>query len=245
MKIIQKWAAALLLLVPMLADAKGPLAESTSQLLVGGPALNQAVTIVLAFTLVAMIPGMLIAMTSFTRTVIVLSMLRHAIGMQETPPNVVLIVLAAFLTLLSMSPTFEKLEQQVITPLTEQRIGSTVALRRGSAVMKEYMITKTHEQDMSFVLGLSGKEIPTEAESISLVHLVPAFLLSELRLAFQIGFVIFLPFLLVDIIVSGILMAMGMMMVPPISIALPIKILMFVLIDGWTLVARAVLSDSL
>jgi flagellar biosynthetic protein FliP len=244
MKIIQKWAAACLLM-PALADAKGQLAASSAQLLVGGPGLNQAVTIVLALTLVALIPGMLVAMTSFTRIVIVLSMLRQAIGMQDAPPNTVLVVLAAFLTLLSMPSTFDKLEQQVLTPLYEQKIDNVAALRQAGGVMKDYMIARTHEQDMSFVLGLSGKEVPSDVESIGLVQLVPAFLLSELRLAFQIGFVIFLPFLLVDIIVSGILMSMGMMMVPPITIALPVKILMFVLIDGWTLVLRAVLSDSM
>ncbi|POZ63783.1 flagellar biosynthetic protein FliP [Chromobacterium alticapitis] len=210
-----------------------------------GAGVSQAVNIVLALTLVALVPGMMVVMTSFTRIVIVLSMLRHAMGMQETPPNVVLIMLAAFLTLLSMGSTFEKLDQQVVTPLYEQHLPASAALKQGGAIMKEYMIGRTREQDMNFVLGIAGKEMPDSAEAISLLHVVPAFLLSELRLAFQIGFVIFLPFLLVDIIVSSVLMAMGMMMVPPVSIALPIKILMFVLIDGWTLVARAVLSDSM
>ncbi|MBA4707107.1 EscR/YscR/HrcR family type III secretion system export apparatus protein [Aquitalea magnusonii] len=195
--------------------------------------------------MVALLPGMLVVMTSFTRIIIVLSMLRHAIGMQETPPNVVLIMLAAFLTLLSMGSTFEQLDQKVVTPLYEQNMPASVALKHGGAIMKEYMVGRTREQDMNFVLSLAGKDIPEDAESISVVHVVPAFLLSELRLAFQIGFVIFLPFLLVDIIVSSVLMAMGMMMVPPVSIALPIKVLMFVLIDGWTLVTRAVLSDSM
>ncbi|MGY8627987.1 flagellar type III secretion system pore protein FliP [Chromobacterium violaceum] len=240
MKRLQKlmW---LLACLPAVADAKGQMAD----VVLNGAGVSQAVNIVLALTLVALLPGMLVVMTSFTRVIIVLSMLRHAIGMQETPPNVVLIMLAAFLTLLSMGSTFEKLDQQVVTPLYEQRMPASAALRQGGAIMKEYMIGRTREQDMSFVLGISGKDMPDEAESISLVHVVPAFLLSELRLAFQIGFVIFLPFLLVDIIVSSVLMAMGMMMVPPVSIALPIKILMFVLIDGWTLVARAVLSDSM
>ncbi|WP_204377982.1 flagellar type III secretion system pore protein FliP [Chromobacterium sphagni] len=230
-----------LALVPGLADAKDQLATVA----MNGAGISQAVNIVLALTLVALLPGMLVAMTSFTRIIIVLSMLRHAMGMQETPPNVVLIMLAAFLTLLSMSSTFEKLEQQVITPVYEQKMAGSAALRVGGGIMKEYMVGKTHEQDMSFVLGIAGKDMPADADSISLVYVVPAFLLSELRLAFQIGFVIFLPFLLVDIIVSSVLMAMGMMMVPPTSIALPIKILMFVMIDGWTLVARAVLSDNM
>lgn len=231
------WALAWL---PLMADAKTQMVDVA----LNGAGVSQAVNIVLALTLVALLPGMMVAMTSFTRIVIVLSMLRHAMGMQETPPNVVLIMLAAFLTLLSMGPTFEKLDQQVVTPLYQQRLPASTALRQGGVIMKEYMIGRTREQDMSFVLSSAGKDMPDNAESISLVHVVPAFLLSELRLAFQIGFVIFLPFLLVDIIVSSILMAMGMMMVPPVSIALPIKVLMFVLIDGWTLVARAVLSGG-
>lgn len=227
--------------LPLMADAKAQMVDVA----LSGAGVSQAVNIVLALTLVALLPGMMVAMTAFTRIVIVLSMLRHAMGMQETPPNVVLIMLAAFLTLLSMTSTFEKLDQQVVTPLYEQRLPASGALRQGGDIMKEYMIGRTREQDMSFVLGSAGKEMPEHAESISLVYVVPAFLLSELRLAFQIGFVIFLPFLLVDIIVSSVLMAMGMMMVPPVSIALPIKVLMFVLIDGWTLVARALLSDSM
>ncbi|MEN7429127.1 flagellar type III secretion system pore protein FliP [Chromobacterium sp. TRC.1.1.SA] len=231
----------LLACLPAVADAKGQMVDVA----LNGAGVSQAVNIVLALTLVALLPGMLVVMTSFTRIIIVLSMLRHAIGMQETPPNVVLIMLAAFLTLLSMGSTFEKLDQQVVTPLYAQHMPASAALKQGGAIMKEYMVSRTREQDMSFVLGIGGKDMPDDAESISLVHVVPAFLLSELRLAFQIGFVIFLPFLLVDIIVSSVLMAMGMMMVPPVSIALPIKILMFVLIDGWTLVARAVLSDSM
>ncbi|WP_200895970.1 flagellar type III secretion system pore protein FliP [Chromobacterium vaccinii] len=240
MKRLQKlmW---LLACLPAVADAKGQMVDVA----LNGAGVSQAVNIVLALTLVALLPGMLVVMTSFTRVIIVLSMLRHAIGMQETPPNVVLIMLAAFLTLLSMGSTFEKLDQQVVTPLYAQHMPASAALKQGGAIMKEYMVSRTREQDMGFVLGIGGKDMPDDAESISLVHVVPAFLLSELRLAFQIGFVIFLPFLLVDIIVSSVLMAMGMMMVPPVSIALPIKILMFVLIDGWTLVARAVLSDSM
>ncbi|WP_218673439.1 flagellar type III secretion system pore protein FliP [Chromobacterium haemolyticum] len=231
------WALAWL---PLMADAKTQIVDVA----LNGADVSQAVNIVLALTLVALLPGMMVAMTSFTRIVIVLSMLRHAMGMQETPPNVVLIMLAAFLTLLSMGSTFEKLDQQVLTPLYQQRLPASAVLRQGGVIMKEYMIGRTREQDMSFVLSSAGKDMPDNAESIGLVHVVPAFLLSELRLAFQIGFVIFLPFLLVDIIVSSVLMAMGMMMVPPVSIALPIKVLMFVLIDGWTLVARAVLSGG-
>ncbi|GGY28921.1 flagellar biosynthetic protein FliP [Paludibacterium paludis] len=235
---------AVLPLLPGIAVAKTGLAPHATQLTISSSSMNQAVSIVLGLTLIAVIPGMLVAMTSFTRTIVVLSLLRHAIGMQDTPPNSVLVVLAAFLTLLSMSPTFDKLDQEVITPVTQQRLATPKALARGGDIMKEYMLSRVNETDMVFVLELSGKPLPDDAASIGLAHVVPAFLLGELRRAFQIGFVIFLPFLLVDLIVSSVLMSMGMMMVPPVSIALPIKILMFILMDGWTLVARAILSDG-
>ncbi|MDF0606935.1 flagellar type III secretion system pore protein FliP [Neisseriaceae bacterium TC5R-5] len=229
---------------PLAAQAADLVNPDTLAQMLNGNGVSKALPIVLGLTLLALIPGMLIAMTAFTRVIIVLSMLRQALGMQETPPNSVLIILAALLTMLSMSSTLEKINEQALSPLIEQRISSAEGLRAGSALIKEYMIVRTREQDMNFVLELSGQQMPEQVEDISLLKLTPAFLLSELKLAFQIGFVVFLPFLLIDIIVSGILMAMGMMMVPPITISLPIKILIFVLVDGWTLIARAVLADS-
>lgn len=213
-------------------------------LLLGGENGARAVAIAVALALMVLIPGLLLVMTCFTRIIIVLSMLRHAMGMPDTPPNGVLILLAAFLTLLSMGDTFARLEREVAVPLMAQQLDTAQALGRAGEVMKDYMLARTREQDLDAVLELSGKALPATAASPALAHLVPAFLLGELRLAFQIGFVVFLPFLLVDIIIAGILMSLGMMMVPPVIISLPIKVLMFVSIDGWLLLVRVLLSDS-
>ncbi len=213
-------------------------------LLLGGENGARAVAIAVALALMVLIPGLLLVMTCFTRIIIVLSMLRHAMGMPDTPPNGVLILLAAFLTLLSMGDTFARLEREVAEPLMAQQLDTAQALGRAGEVMKDYMLARTREQDLDAVLELSAKALPATAASPALAHLVPAFLLGELRLAFQIGFVVFLPFLLVDIIIAGILMSLGMMMVPPVIISLPIKVLMFVSIDGWLLLVRVLLSDS-
>lgn len=214
-------------------------------LLLGGENGARAVAIAVALALMVLIPGLLLVMTCFTRIIIVLSMLRHAMGMPDTPPNGVLILLAAFLTLLSMGDTFARLEREVAVPLLAQQLDTAQALGRAGEVMKDYMLARTREQDLDAVLALSGKTEPHAATaSPALVHQAPAFLLGELRLAFQIGFVVFLPFLLVDIIIAGILMSLGMMMVPPVIISLPIKVLMFVSIDGWLLLVRVLLSDS-
>lgn len=227
-----------------LCYADGAVAPTAAILSVGQGG-SQAIGIVLSLTMIALLPGLLVATTVFTRIIIVLSMLRHAIGMQETPPNVVLIGLAMFLTLLSMGPTFTQIEQQAFTPLLENKIQATDAMKLASEPLKTHMISQTREQDMAFILDLADQPLPEEVEALSLSQVVPAYMLSELRTAFTIGFMIFLPFLLVDIVVSGVLMSMGMMMMPPMTIALPIKILLFVLIDGWTLVIRAILSVGL
>jgi flagellar biosynthetic protein FliP len=183
--------------------------------------------------------------TSFVRIVIVLSMLRHAIGMQETPPNTVLISLALFLTLFTMAPVIEKVNTEGVQPYLDGALQTGEALTRGMQPLRDFMIRQTREQDLALIVELSRKEMPQTVEEVSNVQLIPAFMLTELRAAFQIGFVIFLPFLLIDLIVSSVLMALGMMMVPPVTISMPLKILMFVLIDGWNLVVKAVVGTIL
>jgi flagellar biosynthesis protein FliP len=201
-----------------------------------------ALRIVLAITLLSLIPALLVAMTSFTRIIIVLSMLRHALGMQETPPNMVLIGLALFLTLFTMLPVVEQVGEKAVQPYLAEELPLQDAAKNAVAPLRGFMVRHTREQDLGLMLEISGGAAPAGVDDIRLVHLVPAFMLSELRTAFQIGFVIFLPFLLVDLVVSSILMSMGMLMVPPIVISLPIKILMFVLVDGWSLVIRSLAS---
>jgi flagellar biosynthesis protein FliP len=209
----------------------------------GGTDTAQALRIVLGLTVLAILPALLVCITSFLRIIIVLSMLRHAIGMPETPPNPVLIGLALFLTLFTMSPVLDKLNQEAFQPFMNGSMGMEVAYAKGSGPMREFMVRQTREQDLALMIELSKANPPQSMEEISNVQLIPAFMLSELRAAFQIGFVIFLPFLLIDLIVSSVLMALGMMMMPPTTVALPLKILMFILVDGWSLVLKALVGS--
>jgi len=220
--------------------------EPALQLNIGGgqgAGTSTAVRILLGLTVLSLAPAILMSMTSFVRIVIVLSMLRHALGMQETPPNTVIISLSLFLTLFTMAPVFQQVNTTALQPYMAGALESDGAVRNAVAPLREFMVRQTREQDLALMVELAKAEQPRTIDDISMVQLIPAYMLSELRAAFQIGFVIFLPFLLVDLIVSGALMSLGMMMVPPASIALPIKILMFVLIDGWNLVVRALLGS--
>ena len=202
-----------------------------------------AVRIVLALTLLAVLPSLLVCVTAFLRIVIVLSMLRHAIGMPETPPNTVVIGLALFLTLFTMNPVLQQVNTEALQPFMAGKVGMQQGLDTAVKPLREFMVRQTREQDLALMVEISKSPRPTSIDDIGNLQLIPAFMLSELRAAFQIGFVIFLPFLLIDLIVSSILMSLGMMMMPPITIALPIKILMFVLVDGWSLIVKALVGS--
>jgi len=203
---------------------------------------SSALQIFLTLTALSFIPAALICMTSFVRIVVVLSMLRHAIGLTETPPNTVIVSLALFLTLFSMSPVLQKVNDDALQPYLAGKTTPMAALETGKAPVRDFMIRQTREQDLMLMIDVAHAQRPATPADINLVHLVPAFMLSELRAAFQIGFVIYLPFLLVDLIVSSVLMALGMMMVPPTTLSIPLKILLFVLIDGWNIVIKALLE---
>ena len=203
----------------------------------------QAVRIVVGLTALAILPALLVCLTAFMRIVIVLSMLRHAIGMPETPPNTVLIGLALFLTLFTMSPVLHTLNEEAVQPFMSGKIGVEAAYEKGSGPLRDFMVRQTREQDLALMVELSKAKRPESMADISNVQLIPAFMLSELRSAFQIGFVIFLPFLLIDLIVSSVLMALGMMMMPPTTVALPLKILMFILVDGWAVILKALVGS--
>lgn len=212
--------------------------------LTGGPTeLATAIKIMLGLTVLSLAPAILIMMTSFTRIIIVLSILRHALGMQQIPPNTVMISLALFLTAFNMSPVFDAIGESAWGPYEAGEITAEAALGRAVVPLRRFMAGQTDERDLLLIVELSRKPRPDKLEEVSTVSLIPAFLLSELRTAFEIGFVIFLPFLLIDIIVAAILMSMGMMMVPPMMISLPIKILMFVLVDGWRLVIDSLMGS--
>lgn len=205
-----------------------------------GTGTADAVKIAVLLTVLSLAPALVISMTAFIRTVIVLSILRHAIGMPETPPTTVLISLALFITIFVMSPVLDKVNTTALQPFLNNRLNITQAADLGSRPLKEFMLAQVKEEDVALMYRIAKKELPTTATDVSLVQLIPAFMLNELRVAFQIGFVIFIPFLLIDLVISSVLLALGMLMVPPATIALPLKVLMFVLIDGWALVLRGV-----
>lgn len=193
-------------------------------------------------SILAILPSIFITMTSFMRIAIVLAMVRHAFGMPETPPNAVLVSLAMFLTLFVMAPTFETVNSQALQPYLAGEMTTSQAMERGSEPLKTFMLAHVPDKDLETMYNLSKKPIPDSVDDVDLMVLTPAFILNELRIAFTIGFIILLPFLLIDLVVSSILLSLGMMMVPPATISLPIKLLMFVIIDGWSLIIEGVLG---
>jgi flagellar biosynthetic protein FliP len=202
--------------------------------------LSPYVRLLVGLSLLSLIPVALVAMTSFTRIIVTLSFLRHALGMPETPPNAVLLTLAMFLTFFTMAPTLEQCHKDGIGPFIDGKIAASEALDRGLAPLKTFMSAHVRDEDVRAVSDLAHVPIAQKPADVPIRVLVPAFMLSELRAAFVAGFIIFLPFLLIDLIVAAILMALGMMMVPPVSISLPLKVMLFVLIDGWSLLLRAI-----
>lgn len=202
----------------------------------------QAIRLALMLTFLAVIPGLMICMTSFVRIIIVLSMIRHAFGMPETPPNQVLISLALFMTILSMGPAFTQISDGALQPFIAGKLPLQTAIERGTRPLRTFMLRQVQDRDLETVYAISRVPLPAAADQVGLMQLTPAFMLNELRVAFKIGFVILLPFLMIDLVVSSILLALGMIMVPPSTISLPVKLLMFVLIDGWSLILEGVLG---
>jgi len=194
-------------------------------------------------TVLSLAPAILIMMTSFTRIVIVLAFVRNALGTQQIPPTPVLIGLALFLTFFTMAPIYDEVNSQAITPYLAGQIGQTEALDKASLPLKDFMMKQTREKDLSLFINMSQTDQPATPADISMSTLIPAFTISELKTAFQMGFYVFLPFLVIDIVVASTLMSMGMFMVSPVMISLPFKILLFVMTDGWYLVTKS-LMDS-
>jgi flagellar biosynthetic protein FliP len=201
------------------------------------------VRIALILTLMAIVPAILLCMTSFVRIVVVLSMIRHGLGMPETPPNQVLVSLAIFLTVFSMFPTLSAVNDQALQPFLAGQLTISEAIDRGTGPARDFMLRQVRDQDIKAVYDIARKPLPARASEVGLMQLIPAFMLNELRVSFRIGFVILLPFVLIDLVVSSILLSLGMLMVPPTTLSLPIKVLMFVLIDGWSLVLQGVLGS--
>ncbi len=211
------------------SDAEGGLTERVVQLVV-------------LITVLSLAPSILIMVTSFVRIVVVLSLLRTALGIQQSPPNMVMISLALFLTAFIMAPTFEQAYDAGVKPMINDEVEFTAALEEGAKPFHTFMIAQVREKDLGLFLNMAGAE-PTTPEATPFRALIPAFMISELRTAFEIGFLVFVPFLVIDLVVASVLMSMGMMMLPPIIISLPFKIIFFVLVDGWHLLSGSLVES--
>lgn len=202
-----------------------------------------SIQIVILLTILTLAPSIIIMMTSFTRTIIVLSFTRNALGTQQMPPNQVLVGLAIFLTLFIMAPVFSEVNTESIQPYVKGEITQEVAIEKGLVPIREFMFKQTREKDMALFLKAADTGAVESLEEIPTTALVPAFVISEIKTAFQIGFIIYVPFLVIDMIVASTLMSMGMMMLPPVMISLPFKILLFILVDGWHLVMGQLITS--
>lgn len=205
--------------------------------------VSTSIQLLLLLTVLSLAPSILILMTSFARIVIVLSFTRTALATNTMPPNQVIIGLALFLTFFVMAPTLQEVNDNALQPLFNEEIGIEEAYDRASTPFKQFMVQHTRQEDLELFINYNQAERPETVEEIPLTMLVPAFALSELKTAFQIGFMIFIPFIVIDMVVASVLMSMGMMMLPPVMISLPFKILLFVLVDGWYLVVKSLLQS--
>lgn len=207
--------------------------------------VSATVRLLLLLTVLALAPSILILMTSFTRIIIVLSFVRTSLATQQMPPNQVLIGIALFMTFFIMAPTFQEVNEEALQPLFNEEITLDEAYENASLPIKDFMAKHTREKDLALFMNYAETERPDSIEEIPLTALVPAFAISELKTAFQMGFMIFVPFLVIDMAVASVLMSMGMMMLPPVMISLPFKILLFVLVDGWYLITHSLLDGFL
>ncbi|HVR53769.1 MAG TPA: flagellar type III secretion system pore protein FliP [Pseudorhodoferax sp.] len=239
-----RWLAAGLVLLAGSAAAQNnaqlPLIIGTGP---GGSSYSVPIQTLLFFTALSFLPAVLLMMTGFTRIVIVLSLLRQALGTQSAPPNQVVVGLSLFLTLFVMGPTLDRVYQEAYVPFTNNTLNFEQAIARGEAPMREFMLKQTRQSDFSLFARLAQLDASVTAETAPLRVLVPAFVTSELKSAFQIGFMIFIPFLVIDIVVASVLMSLGMMMLSPVLVALPFKLMVFVLADGWNLLIGSLASS--
>ncbi|WP_346914413.1 flagellar type III secretion system pore protein FliP [uncultured Roseibium sp.] len=235
----------LLLGLPVLALLAGPAVAQDITVGFGADSslTERAVQLVALLTVLSLAPSILVMVTSFTRIVVVLSLLRSAIGLQTAPPNMVMVSLALFLSAFIMAPTLQTAYNEGVEPLVNGDIEFNQAFERGSAPFRTFMLSQVREQDLSLFQELSGQPAPQTPDDLAMSTLIPAFMISELRRAFEIGFLLYLPFLIIDLVIASVLMSMGMMMLPPVVISLPFKLIFFVLVDGWNLVAGSLVKS--
>lgn len=235
---------AFLFLAPALAHA-----QSLPKISIGveksdNPAdLSTTLQILMVLTVLSLAPSIVITMTSFTRIIVVLSFLKHAMGTQQMPPSQLMIALALILTFFIMSPVFMTAYEQGIKPYTAGTIDRTIAIDKAMTPIREFMLRQTREKDLALFVNLANLPKPSTPADVPLRALIPGFMISELRVGFQIGFVLFIPFLIIDMVVASVLMSMGMLMLPPIMVAMPFKILLFVLVDGWYLLVQSLVTS--
>jgi flagellar biosynthesis protein FliP len=209
----------------------------------GKEGFGTAMTLLLVITALAVAPAFLMMMTSFTRVIIVLGFLRRALGTQTLPPNQVMLGLALFLTLFIMAPTLKRVQGEALAPYLADTITQEVALERAKDAARDFMLKHTRKNDLALFIHIAGEERPQGPQDVGFLTLLPAFMTSELKTAFQMGFVLFLPFLVIDLVIAAVLMALGMMMLPPVVVSLPFKILLFVLVDGWVLLLQGLVHS--
>ena len=243
MRASRTWLLPLLLLLPSLALAQAMPAVTSSPAPGGGTQWSLSIQTLLLLTSLTFLPAMLLMMTSFTRIIIVLSLLRHALGTQTAPPNQVVVGLSLFLTFFVMSPVLDRVYTEAYLPLSENRINVMQAAERAAVPLRGFMLKQTRESDLALFAGIAKIDKIEKPEDTPLRILVPAFVISELKTAFQIGFILFIPFLVIDMVVASLLMSMGMMMMSPVMVALPFKLMLFVLVDGWHLVIGSLVQS--
>ena len=236
-------AALCLLAEPLMAQASFPKLDINLYETNDPEAFVPALKIVAILTVLAVAPAILLMMTSFTRIIVVLSFLRQALGTQTMPPNQVIVGLAFFLTIFTMGPVFDRVNERAITPYLEKAITQEQAIDEIIKPVRQFMIAETSEDDLGIFMNIADRNRPNTIQDIPLRVLLPAFVVSELKTAFQIGFIIYLPFLVIDMVVSSVLMAMGMMMLPPTIVSLPFKLVLFVLVDGWSLIVQSLVRS--
>ena len=223
------------LLSPALALAQAMPAVTSTPAAGGGVQWSLSIQTLLLLTSLSFLPALVLMMTSFTRIIIVFSLLRHAMGTQTSPPNQVMVGLALFLTFFIMAPVGDRIYAEAYLPLSENRISFQQALEKGAVPLRAFMMKQVRDADLATFTKIAKQPVPANADEIPMRVLIPAFVTSELKTAFQIGFIIFIPFLIIDMIVASVLMSMGMMMMSPVIVALPFKVMLFVLVDGWNL----------
>jgi flagellar biosynthetic protein FliP len=238
------WLALLLLLVPIVAVAETGIPAFTSTPAPGGgQSYSLSLQTLILLTSLTFLPAVLLMMTAFTRIIIVLSLLRQALGTLQSPPNQVLIGLSIFLTFFVMAPVFDRINNEALQPYLTDQMNVMQALEKGSEPLKAFMLQQTRQEDLALFVKLSKTPPLQGPEAVPLKVLVPAYVISELKTAFQIGFVIFIPFLIIDMVVASVLMSMGMMMLSPVTISFPFKLMLFVLVDGWSLLIGSLVQS--